>query len=441
MRLTLRPALLSILLLVGSVNAQSLRGLSGRELDESESTLPAEDKIDLAFGEELSNFKFNDDLYDMGCVNAEQANVREGRRRLEEENNMNIEGNLCSTKGLASVLGGALAGQIPGVGGIAKGIVPFVMDGIYSSCPSGGPPSYFTEVYAMIERIIGDALEQHEKDKIGSQINNLMYNYMEYVYYPRKKCSDLTNPATRKELSTMLQAYDVGTFLSGPGGMLQYLTEKPTLGLDVWMIGTGLRLVLMQELAMVDPDLSSPEEWCKSSYGRPVDGSIVKIAENAAKFVPDAFKGIIDNYNGFTYEHGRNSGRDWRPVFIVDPNAEEAHAPYHQPFLSCSVMPNSKWKDCCNHFGNCLDRYNSPVPIYNECESPQYAYCGDPRYVRQQPNGKVQKAHNYWWEAGTQNYIHNIVNASMAEMLDLKNVTDSYQILIENAVPTLPCEL
>jgi hypothetical protein len=116
-------------------------------------------------------------------------------------------------------------------------------------------------------------------------------NALDHEYYPRKKCADLTNAHHRKDLSELLHKYDQ-TFLSGPNGMLSKLEANPQLGLDAYVIGAGARLTIYQEMALVDPFLGAPGQWCKSSYGLPRTGTVAKFSDHAGRFVVEAYRQI-----------------------------------------------------------------------------------------------------------------------------------------------------
>ena len=141
-----------------------------------------------------------------------------------------------------------------------------------------GTPDYFDDVYKTIKQIVQNELEQDTIDTLNGEIKGIQ-DWVINIYNPRKDSG-----AGKKELYNMIQenpAYDMAVH------MLAVLQQGrcAELGLGVFMIGAGMHLTLLQELALVDSLVSHPS---KSSYVV----SVARYADEYAAFVDATYNSI-----------------------------------------------------------------------------------------------------------------------------------------------------
>lgn len=141
-----------------------------------------------------------------------------------------------------------------------------------------GTPDYFDDVYKTIKQIVQNELEQDTIDALNGEIKGIK-DWVINIYNPRKDSG-----AGKNELYNMIQenpAYDMAVH------MLAVLQQGrcAELGLGVFMIGAGMHLTLLQELALVDSLVSHPS---KSSYVV----SVARYADEYAAFVDATYYSI-----------------------------------------------------------------------------------------------------------------------------------------------------
>ncbi|XP_033101717.1 uncharacterized protein LOC117104911 [Anneissia japonica] len=167
----------------------------------------------------------------------------------------------------------AIAGQLALA--LLKGIASQIGAKIFNSIfPDSGLPDYFDEVYKEIAKIVAKQIEQNTINEINGQING-MQSWVRNVYTPRKDSG-----ASKQELFDMIQEneYDIAVH------MVAVLQDDAYAepGLGVFVIAAGMHLTLLQELALVDPNVSDPS---LSSYAV----SVQKYAEEYAAFADATF--------------------------------------------------------------------------------------------------------------------------------------------------------
>lgn len=160
-----------------------------------------------------------------------------------------------------------------------------------------GAPDYFDDVYKQITKIVGQKIQQNKIDAINGAINNVVQK-INNEYVPARNQSNLTKEKDRRRLFNLLQKYDQ-TFLSGPGGMLGTLQQKDNAqpGFPVFVLGAGIQLAIIQEMANVDPYNGDEKKGWKaatqSSYGKPKTGTLAKTSVAFADFADKTFDKII----------------------------------------------------------------------------------------------------------------------------------------------------
>ena len=158
--------------------------------------------------------------------------------------------------------------------GIAGEIGVKIFDSIF---PQSGVPDYFDDVYKEIAKIVKEEIEQNTIDEINGEINGIQ-TWVRNIYTPRKDSG-----ASKQELFDMIQKdeYDIAVH------MVSVLQEPAYAepGLGVFVIGAGMHLTLLQELALVDPNTSDPN---KSSFAV----SVQLYAEQYAAFADATYDPI-----------------------------------------------------------------------------------------------------------------------------------------------------
>ncbi|CAB4007861.1 delta endotoxin [Paramuricea clavata] len=133
-------------------------------------------------------------------------------------------------------------------------------------------PSYFTEVYKEIERIMHQEITENTINEINGQINGTT-EWVKFTYNPRKD-----SDASKKELYGLLEPKVSDLAIN----MVAVLEEKTYAesALAVFIIGAGIHLALLQELADVDPNVDDPQQ---SSYIATIQGYSPEYADHAEK--------------------------------------------------------------------------------------------------------------------------------------------------------------
>ena len=154
------------------------------------------------------------------------------------------------------------------VSGIGKQIGAKMFDKIFDQ----SDPSYFTEVYKEIEKIMHQEITENTILEINGQVNGTS-NWVKLTYNPRKDSG-----ASKKELYDLLEPKVSDLAIN----MIALLEEKTFAesALAVFIIAAGIHFSLLQELATVDPDVQDPHE---SSYIVTIKGYGPEYADHAEK--------------------------------------------------------------------------------------------------------------------------------------------------------------
>jgi len=127
-------------------------------------------------------------------------------------------------------------------------------------------------------RIVSKAISQDQVDLINGQIHGVV-TWVQKVYMPRKE----TGKSTKTELLSLLQTSEYDTAVK----MVAVLQEPryAEIGLGAFVIGAGIHLTLLQEMALVDPNADKPID---SSYA----ASVKDYARSYAKFAKETYDSI-----------------------------------------------------------------------------------------------------------------------------------------------------
>lgn len=154
---------------------------------------------------------------------------------------------------------GVSGGAAKVIGGIVKSLLEGLASGIGASALFGqipeSLPSYFTEVYKEIERIMHEKITTNTINEIDGKINGLT-RWVKNTYNPRKRVGE-----PKVALHDILQRQESGVVIDMMGILTHSTYAEAALG--VFVIGASMHLSLLQELALVDPSASSPSS---SSY-------------------------------------------------------------------------------------------------------------------------------------------------------------------------------
>ena len=154
-------------------------------------------------------------------------------------------------------------GLLSGIGGK---IGVLIFDAIFPP----GIPSYFDEVYKQIEKIVNKELTQNTIDEIDGQING-MKDWVAITYTNAKESG-----LSKDKLTDLLQPREPQIAIQLVGVLMEQRYAEP--GIAVFMIGAGMHLSVLQELALIDPDAASPTE---SHYAKSVQQYAKKYAGHA----------------------------------------------------------------------------------------------------------------------------------------------------------------
>ena len=236
---------------------------------------------------------------------------------------------------------------------------------------------------------------------------------MHEEYYPRKECADLTDAESRIDLFNNLQRIN-DAFRSGPGGMLGYLSANPA-GLGTYVIGSGLQLLVFQEMALVDQirgtPAKTPQDWCRSSYATTVSLR----ANQTSTFIVETFTNLRkERADNIKAAGGRYL---WKPWLITDIGFNETKT-------SCFYMPTGSYsqrrdRECCYQWENL------------SCTQPDIARC--------RPQPSCPGDHRYWFDQGKAVYTGITMQNVTAKMNDPFEAAANQLELVTNPVPTVPC--
>jgi hypothetical protein len=192
---------------------------------------------------------------------------------------------MSSVVDLARDLSSALLGKI----GIPDCIGALILGQLF---PGGdeGPPSYFTEVYEEIKNIVHQELTQVEIDNVNAVINGT--NDWVRTEYMIMKADPKQAGALFQELKRREEEYYTQVIAK------LRLDRYRMVGFSVFLIGAGVHLALLQELAMRD-DLVPDDPW-SSDYAK----LLLKLASE------------YGDYATATWSQIAKARRD--PVHIVD---------------------------------------------------------------------------------------------------------------------------
>lgn len=172
-------------------------------------------------------------------------------------------------------------------GGLASGLLNGVLGKvgalIFEAIFPPGTPSYFTEVYKEIQKIVHQEITENTIAELNGRINGTK-NWVCITYYNAK-----VNDQSKKELTDLLQPKEADTAIEINAVLMEERFAKP--GLCVFMIGAGMHLALLQELAYVDPYADSPST---SHYVE----SVKKYAQLYANHAIATFNSIISTRLG-----------------------------------------------------------------------------------------------------------------------------------------------
>lgn len=178
-----------------------------------------------------------------------------------------------STGQIAESLAAALIGKLPIPGPIGA----LILNSIF---PSGGLPSYFSEVYAQIRQIVQQEVTQDDIDLINGKVNGIQ-NWVATSYTPMKN-----DPAkTPTERLAALTPFVDDLFENVIGILTQERYAKP--GFSVFLIAAGVHLSLLQEQAINDPD--HQDDPSKSPYAQ----TVALNATNYADFIDRLWPGLL----------------------------------------------------------------------------------------------------------------------------------------------------
>ena len=170
----------------------------------------------------------------------------------------------CVVTGAVTDIAKSLATGL--LSGIAGKIGVLIFDEIFPP----GIPSYFDQVYKQIEKIVNQELTQSTIDEINGQINGLK-DWVAITYTNGKESG-----LSKEKLTQLLQPREPQIAIQLVGVLMEDRYSEP--GITVFMIGAGMHLSILQELALVDPDAASPTE---SHYAESVKGFAKKYADYA----------------------------------------------------------------------------------------------------------------------------------------------------------------
>lgn len=194
-------------------------------------------------------------------------------------------------------------GQLAG-GVIAGGLAGAIVNGVFSLLFPDKGDSVFDLYFKGLEKIVCYELSQSVIDQVSGTLTSLK-NELENVYGPARLSHDLRDKEDRNFLFNQLRQYE-STFFIGAGGMLGTLQQKNyrLVGFPVFLLGAGLHLAILQEMANVDPSNKAPDfDPLQSSYGMPKTGSVARFAKLYADFAEATWPLIVaDRKSHITYQ-------------------------------------------------------------------------------------------------------------------------------------------
>ena len=229
--------------------------------------------------------------------------------------------------------------------GLVSGVAGKIGVLIFNEIFPPGIPSYFDEVYIQIQQIVNKELTQSTIDEINGQING-MTNWVS-VTYTNAKESGMTN----QQLTDLMQPREPQIAIQLVGVLMEQRYAEP--GICVFMIGAGMHLSILQELALVDPNFapnSSPyaksvQDYATtySDFAKKTTNSIINTRGGKIQAKSEWYNNGYAFYNFYWFEDAQTGykSQDW--TNIVDSKGEsnpqarqqrdEAMAKYKQDVL------------------------------------------------------------------------------------------------------------
>lgn len=174
--------------------------------------------------------------------------------------------------------------------GLLSGVASKVGVLIFNAIFPPGDSDYFTEVYTEIEKIVHQELTQNTINEINGKINGLK-NWVAIVYTNAKESGTLS----KKELTDMIQPQEPTLAIDLVGVLMEENFAKP--GICVFMIAAGMHLAMLQELALVDPNVSPKDS--------PYIESVKDYAETYANHAKTTTDAIISTRLGMIKPHDK----------------------------------------------------------------------------------------------------------------------------------------
>ncbi|XP_028394157.1 uncharacterized protein LOC114518377 [Dendronephthya gigantea] len=156
--------------------------------------------------------------------------------------------------------------------GVISGIGSKVGAEMFDSIFAQDVPSYFTEVYKEIEKIMHQEITENTINEIDGEINGTS-TWVKFDYNPRK-----ASGASKDDLHSLLEP-KVSDLAINMVAVLQQKSFAES-ALAVFIVGAGVHLSLLQELAYVDPIVDDPHQ---SSYIKTIQGYGPDYADHADK--------------------------------------------------------------------------------------------------------------------------------------------------------------
>lgn len=189
---------------------------------------------------------------------------------------------------------------------------------IFNAIFPPGLPDYFTEVYKEIEKIVNKELTENTINEINGKINGLK-NWVAIVYTNAKD----SGTQSKRELTNLIQPQEVKMAVDLVGVLMEANFAKP--GICVFMIAAGMHLAMLQELALVDPNVSPKDS--------PYVESVKEYAEMYANHAKTTTGAIISTRLGMINPHYRyiyDNDTGTRYYFY---SFKDDHTGYNKSFL------------------------------------------------------------------------------------------------------------
>lgn len=160
--------------------------------------------------------------------------------------------------------------------GLITGIEGLAGTKMISEILGPSPPSFYAVVYKEIEKIVKKNLDDNVVSQNKGDVEGLL-KWIHFTYNPRKDAG-----ASKEELYRMLEprVSDLAIKILGP------LQEDrfAEAGLGPFLLAATLHLGLLQELAMVDPNV---ENYTQSSYIKTLKQYALAYADHAEQTMVD----------------------------------------------------------------------------------------------------------------------------------------------------------